>query len=76
MHFADVSDRDIAAYAATGEPWECAGAFTLEALGGWFIERIEGDPSSVIGLSLPVIRRASAHFGYPVSSLWHRGALG
>ncbi len=51
--------RDLAAYAATGEPLECAGAFTWEAIGGWFIDHIEGDPSSVIGLSLPVVRRAS-----------------
>ena len=51
---ADITDTDIAAYAATGEPLPCAGAFTLEALGGWFIDRIEGDPSNVIGLSLPV----------------------
>src|SRR5699024_7339034 len=45
---ADASKKDIAAYAASGEPWGGAGAFTLEALGGWFIDRIEGDPSSVI----------------------------
>ena len=61
---------DIRAYAATGEPLECAGAFTLEAIGGWFIDRIEGDPSSVIGLSLPVVRRALYSFGLSVSELW------
>jgi hypothetical protein len=68
--FADASDADIAAYAATGEPLPCAGAFTLEALGGWFIDRIEGDPSSVIGLSLPVVRRALYDFGYTVNQFW------
>jgi len=61
-----------AAYAATGEPLPCAGAFTLEALGGWFIDRIEGDPSNVIGLSLPVVRRALYHFGYDVHDFWNR----
>lgn len=70
--FAQASAEDIAAYAATGEPWECAGAFTLEALGGWFIEHIDGDPSSVIGLSLPVVRRALYHFGFSVADFWNR----
>ena len=69
---ADITDADITAYAATGEPLPCAGAFTLEALGGWFIDRIEGDPSNVIGLSLPVVRRALYHFGYDVHDFWNR----
>ena len=72
VHFARVSDRDIEAYAATGEPLECAGAFTLEALGGWFIDRVDGDPSGVIGLSLPVLRRALEEFGLSVSDFWTR----
>lgn len=70
VHFAAAAEEDIRAYAATGEPLECAGAFTLEALGGWFIDRIEGDPSSVIGLSLPVVRRALYGFGLSVSQFW------
>lgn len=70
VHFAAASDADIQAYAASGEPWQCAGAFTLEALGGWFIDRIEGDPSSVIGLSLPVVRRALYRFGLDASAFW------
>lgn len=70
VHFAAASEEDIAAYAATGEPLQCAGAFTLEAIGGWFIDRIEGDPSSVIGLSLPVVRRALYAAGKQVSDFW------
>lgn len=70
IHFASADPRDISAYAATGEPLECAGAFTLEALGGWFIDRIEGDPSSVIGLSLPFIRKALYSLGFRVSDFW------
>ena len=66
----EATEADIAAYARTGEPLECAGAFTLEAIGGWFIDRIEGDPSSVIGLSLPVLRRALYSFDLSVSSFW------
>ncbi|MDN6537140.1 MAG: Maf family protein, partial [Corynebacterium variabile] len=46
--------------------------FTLEALGGWFIDRIEGDPSSVIGLSLPLVRRAVEDHGLAVSDFWNR----
>lgn len=71
LHFAEASDADIEAYAATGEPWQCAGAFTLEALGGWFIDRIEGDPSTVIGLSLPLVRQALYADGISVSELWN-----
>ncbi|WP_018023427.1 nucleoside triphosphate pyrophosphatase [Corynebacterium ulceribovis] len=68
--FAAASDADIAAYAESGEPLECAGAFTLEARGGWFIDRIEGDPSAVIGLSLPLLRAALADWGFHASDLW------
>ncbi|MBP3088704.1 septum formation inhibitor Maf [Corynebacterium sp. sy017] len=70
VHFANPNDEDIEAYARSGEPLKCAGAFTLEALGGWFIDKIEGDPSSVIGLSLPVVRRALYRCGYSVSDFW------
>ena len=70
VHFAQASEADIAAYAYSGEPLHCAGAFTLEAMGGWFIDRIEGDPSSVIGLSLPVVRRALYAFDLNVSDFW------
>ncbi|MDU0478839.1 nucleoside triphosphate pyrophosphatase [Staphylococcus chromogenes] len=70
VHFAMVSDTDIAAYARSGEPLHCAGAFTLEALGSWFIDAIEGDPSSVIGLSMPLVRKALYSFGYDASAFW------
>ena len=70
IHFGGVSDADIEAYARSGEPLECAGAFTLEALGSWFIDAIEGDPSSVIGLSMPFLRRALYSFGLNVSQFW------
>ncbi|WP_296149507.1 nucleoside triphosphate pyrophosphatase [uncultured Corynebacterium sp.] len=70
IHFGDASDADIEAYARSGEPLECAGAFTLEALGGWFIDSIEGDQTSVIGLSLPLLRKALYAFGINSSDLW------
>ena len=72
VHYAHASDAAIRAYAKSGEPVNCAGAFTLEAMGGWFIDRIEGDPSSVIGLSLPLVREALYSFGYEVSDFWNR----
>lgn len=70
ISFGDVSDADIEAYARSGEPLQCAGAFTLEALGGWFIDSIDGDPSSVIGLSLPLLRRCLYSFGVNASDFW------
>ncbi|MGD9622805.1 MAG: nucleoside triphosphate pyrophosphatase [Mycolicibacterium sp.] len=54
VHFGQPHETELAAYVDTGEPAQVAGAFTLDGLGGWFIERIEGDPSNVIGLSLPL----------------------
>lgn len=70
IRFGDVSDADIAAYADSGQPLECAGAFTLEALGSWFIDSIDGDPTSVIGLSMPLLRRCLYRFGLNASDFW------
>lgn len=70
VHFADVSDAEIDAYVATGEPLEVAGGFTIDGLGGAFVEGIEGDPGTVVGLSLPIVRRLLARLGTPVTTLW------
>lgn len=70
IRFGDVSDADIQAYAESGQPLECAGAFTLEALGSWFIDSIDGDPTSVIGLSMPLLRRCLYRFGLDTSVFW------
>lgn len=56
VHFADLADDEIAAYVATGEPLRVAGAFTLDGLGAPYVTAIEGDPSNVIGVSLPLLR--------------------
>ena len=61
VQFASLSDAQIAAYVATGEPLQCAGAFALEGVGGLVVERIEGCFSNVIGLSLPLLRRWLGH---------------
>jgi septum formation protein len=70
VHFGAPSDADLDVYLRTGEPLECAGAFTIESLGGWFIDRIEGDPSSVIGLSLPLLRRLLEGAGIHAHRVW------
>jgi septum formation protein len=72
----DITDAEIAAYIATGEPLSVAGAFTIDSLGAPFIERISGDPSTVVGLSLPTLRSLVRQLGYDWTSLWNRaGAL-
>jgi len=73
VHFGNPPDADLEAYLRTGEPLECAGAFTLESLGGWFIDRVDGDPSSVIGIGLPLLRRLLAGAGVHVRELWRPG---
>jgi septum formation protein len=70
VHFGDVSDEEIERYVATGEPLNVAGAFTIDGRGGAFVERIEGDPGNVIGLSLPLLRRLLAELGIPITALW------
>ena len=70
VHFADLSDSEIDAYVATGEPLKVAGAFTIDGLGGAFISSIEGDPHTVIGLSLPILRELAIKLGVDYPSLW------
>ena len=67
---ADVSDAELATYVATGEPLELAGGFAIDGLAGAFIERIEGAPSCVIGLSLPALRRLVIDLGHDYAGLW------
>ena len=65
-----MADDEIDAYVATGEPLEVAGAFTLDGRSAVFVDRIDGDPSNVIGLSLPELRSLLASIDVPVTSLW------
>ncbi len=71
----DLSDAEIDAYIATGEPLLVAGAFTIDSLGGPFITHIAGDPSTVVGLSLPTLRRLVTELGFSWPSLWNRDEL-
>jgi septum formation protein len=70
IHFSTPTDQDLSAYLASGEPLRVAGAFTLDGLGGWFIDGIEGDPSNVIGISLPLTRHMLETAGLSISTLW------
>ncbi len=70
ISFAEIDDATIDAYVATGEPLGVAGAFTLDGLGGWFIDSIDGDPSSVIGIGLPTVHRLLRQVGVDVTTLW------
>jgi septum formation protein len=72
VHFASPSRAEVEAYLATGEPLAVAGAFTLDGLGAPFVRRVEGDPSSVIGLSLPLLRTQLLALGLSITDLWRR----
>ncbi|MEQ6896941.1 Maf family protein [Microbacterium sp. KR10-403] len=67
---ADVTDDEIAAYVATGEPLLVAGAFTIDSLGGPFIDRVDGDPSTVVGMSLSTLRRLVRELGVRWTDTW------
>lgn len=69
---ADLDDDEIAAYVASGEPLAVAGAFTVDGLAGPFIEHVDGDPSTVVGLSLSTLRRLVRRTGTAWTSLWNR----
>jgi nucleoside triphosphate pyrophosphatase len=70
VRFGTPSEAEIAAYVASGEPLAVAGAFTLDGRGGWFVEGIDGDHGTVLGVSLPVLRRLLASLGVSVTALW------
>ncbi|GFG68562.1 Maf family protein [Mycolicibacter senuensis] len=70
VRFGTPTGEDLEAYLATGEPLRVAGGFTLDGLGGWFIDGVDGDPSSVIGISLPLTRSLLAGAGLSVAALW------
>jgi septum formation protein len=73
VHFGRPSAAELDAYLASGEPLRVAGGFTLDGLGGWFVNRIEGDASNVIGISLPLTRKLLTEVGIVVTELWNLG---
>jgi septum formation protein len=70
VHFGTPTTADLEAYLDSGEPFSVAGGFTLDGLGGWFVDRIEGDASNVIGLSLPLTGTMLQRVGLSVAELW------
>jgi septum formation protein len=64
------TEREVEAYLATGEPLAVAGALTIDGFGGWFVDGVDGDPSNVLGISLPLTRRLLADVGVEVTDLW------
>jgi nucleoside triphosphate pyrophosphatase len=70
IRFGKPSHEELAAYVSTGEPLSVAGGFTLDGYGGWFVEGMDGDPSSVIGISLPLTRRLLREVDVAVVDLW------
>jgi septum formation protein len=73
VHFADVSDAEIEVYCRTGEPTHVAGAFTIDGLGGWFVDSIAGDHHNVVGVSLPVVRRLLTELGHGLDLVGYPG---
>jgi septum formation protein len=71
----NISDDEIDAYIATGEPLSVAGAFTIDSLGAAFIASIDGDPHAVVGLSVSLLRELLLRFGVSWPSLWNRTGL-
>lgn len=70
VEFSDLSDEEIRAYAATGEPQRVAGAFTIDGIGGAFVTAVHGDPYNVIGVSLPLFRQMVIDAGLAWPDLW------
>ena len=70
VHFANLTDEQISRYVATGEPLNVAGAFTIDGIGGAFVEHIEGDYHTVVGLSLVGLRKLVTELGHDYQKLW------
>ena len=70
IRFGRPTEPELEAYLATGEPLQVAGACTIDGFGGWFVDGVDGDPSSVIGISLPLTRRLLDRVGLRVTDLW------
>jgi septum formation protein len=76
VRFGTPTDEEIAAYVGTGEPLKMAGAFTIEGLGGWFVDSIDGDHNNVIGISLPLLRGLLRDLGVTIPGLWGQYSRG
>lgn len=73
VFFANLSDAQIDAYVASGEPLRCAGAFAIDGRGSWFVDKIVGCHTNVIGLSMPLLRQMIQDLGYTITDFWSKG---
>lgn len=70
VRFGPMTDAEVDAYVATGEPLRVAGSFTLDGRSAPFVDGVDGDHTNVVGLSLPLMRRLLAELGRSVTELW------
>ena len=75
VHFMEMSTEEIDAYIATGEPLQCAGSFTIDGYGGAFIRKVDGDPHTVVGLSISTLRGLLGQAKVGITELWTEGAV-
>jgi septum formation protein len=75
VHFMDMSVEEIDAYIGTGEPLQCAGSFTIDGYGGAFIRKVDGDPHTVVGLSISTLRGLLGQAQVGITELWTGGAI-
>ncbi len=75
VHFMEMSTEEIDAYIATGEPLQCAGSFTIDGYGGAFIRKVDGDPHTVVGLSISTLRSLLSQAQVGITELWTGGAV-
>lgn len=66
VFFRHITDKEIKAYIATGEPIDKAGAFAIQGIGTVFIEKIEGDMNNVIGLPIFKLALGLKEFGVEI----------
>lgn len=75
VHFMEMSADEIETYIATGEPLQCAGSFTIDGYGGAFIRKVDGDPHTVVGLSISTLRALLGQANVGITELWTGGAV-
>ncbi len=72
VHLGELTDAEMDAYVDSGEPFAVAGGFTLDGLGGAFVQGVTGDPSNVVGISLPTVRKLLTELGITWTDLWNQ----
>lgn len=74
VHFLEMTEDEIDSYIATSEPLQCAGSFTIDGYGGAFIRKVDGDPHTVVGLSISTLRALLGQAKVGITELWTGGA--